>query len=144
MNETEAEVVRVEGEYLWLRSRVHQCETCADSGSCGVGKRPAALQRVRNTVGARQGDIVVVAIARGAVLRAALLTYLLPLALAVLAAVAGLHVAGDAASLGGLIGGLLLGGLLVRRMGQRLGGGEPLLTLSIKPIVPSLHRKSQP
>jgi sigma-E factor negative regulatory protein RseC len=144
VNETEAVVVGVEGDDIWLRSLVHQCETCADAGSCGIGKRPPPLQRLPNTVGARPGDVVIVTVASGAVLRAATLAYLLPLVLALIAAALGLRLGGDAAALGGLVGGLLVGWLVARRWGRRQGGGEPLLTVSIKPIVPSLHRKPQP
>jgi positive regulator of sigma E activity len=141
VNETEAVVARVEGDYLWLRPANGHCQNCSDAGTCGLGKRDVPLQRLPNTVGARVGDVVVLMVASGAVLRSALIVYILPLLCGMLAAAAGLQVGGEGAALAGLLGGLAAGWLLVARIDRQRSCREPVLSIRIKPLVPTLQRK---
>ena len=141
MNETEAVVVRVEDGYFWLRPVNGHCENCSDAGSCGLGKREVQLQRLPNTVGARVGDVVVLAVAGGAVLRSAALVYLLPLIAGLVGAAIGLDLGGEGVAFAGLLAGLVVGWLLVARVDRRAQDREPLVSIRIKPLVPTLQRK---
>ena len=142
MNETEALVARAEGDYIWVRSCVRHCEKCEDSGSCGITAQQPALQRLRNTVDARVGDVVVIGIASGAVLKAAVLTYLLPLILALGASASGLYLGGDGGALAGLVVGLTVGWTLARQAGQGLSiAGEPAVSLRLKAVDSTSQRK---
>ena len=142
MNETEALVARAEGDYIWLQSCVRHCEKCEDSGSCGITSQQPALQRVRNTVNARVGDVVVVGMATGAVLKAAALIYLLPLILALGASAIGLYLGGDGAALVGLVAGLTVGWTLARQAGRGMSiAGEPVMSLRLKAVVSTSQRK---
>ena len=81
MSESEAVVVRVEDDlaYIEVRSDVSACGSCGDKGHCGKSQAGPRQYAVHNTVGAAAGDVVVVSVPDGAVLRAAALTYLMPL-----------------------------------------------------------------
>jgi sigma-E factor negative regulatory protein RseC len=137
MTENEAVVISLDGSdaYVDVNAACSGCEQ--KTGGCGLGdgkgKRP---QRVPNKVGAKVGDKVILSIPDGLVLRAVLHCYLLPLALAFVAALLGMAVAGDpGAFMGGLVG-LIAGWLALRRVGHR----EPLVTMRLKDPVVYFHR----
>ena len=140
MIDSEAVVARLEGEHAWLElCRPSACGSCGSAEACATG-RNKRLQRVRNTVGARVGDTVVVTVAEGAVLRAAVWSYLMPLALALLGAAVGAAGYDDVGALIGVAVGLAAGVVALRGIGARLEAGrEPLLALRIKPAVVQLH-----
>lgn len=144
MSDSEALVARVEGDDAWLDvCKPADCENCDSSDGCGLG-RGKRLQRVRNTIGARVGDIVIVTVPGGAVLKAAFFSYLLPLAAALLGATVGMKLAGESGALIGVLVGLVLGIAALRVASGRLAaGGEPLLAMRIKPVVVQLHRKQE-
>lgn len=139
MSESDAIVTRLDGEYVWV-DVVSDCSGCAGSGGCGLsdgkGKRP---HRVRNLIGARPGDTVVLAVPDGAVFRAVLYCYLLPLTLALVAAMAGMAFAGDAGAVVGAIVGLAAGWSGLSRFGQR----EPAPEIRLKASVVNFHRNPQ-
>lgn len=139
MTESEAVVTRLEGDFVWVNLN-SDCSSCAGSGGCGLGdgkgKRP---QRIRNTIGARVGDHLILSVPDGAVMRAVLYCYLLPLILVLLAAGGGMALGGEFGSIIGAIAGLSLGWLGLRRFGPR----EPAQEIRLKSTVVHLHRNSQ-
>ncbi len=142
MTEHEAVVMRLDGDHAWLDVNVASgCSSCAQGGCGGRAKRPP--QRVRNTVGARVGQRVIVSVPEGAVLRATLWSYGLPLMLMLLGAASGLTLAGDAGAAAGTVVGLLLS-LVALRFVDRCAGQarEPLVSMRIKDVVVQLHRNA--
>ncbi len=146
MTETEAVVTRLEGGYAWLKICGQRCDSCESSGGCGLhGGDTRRQQRVRNTIGLRAGDTVVVTITSGAVLKAAIYSYLLPLTLAVMAATVGSRLGGEGGALVGLLSGLMLGWTGTNWAGRRMSvAGEPALAMRIKAVVQPLHRNREP
>lgn len=141
MTESEAIVTRLDGEHLWLDAS-GGCSSCESSGGCGLsdghGKRP---QRVRNTVGARVGDSVILSVPDGAVLKATLWSYLMPLGLTIAGAASGQAFGGEAGAVAGALGGLTVGWGALRIVSTRLmSGREPLVTMRLKEVVVHLHR----
>ncbi|MBI4997799.1 MAG: SoxR reducing system RseC family protein [Rhodocyclales bacterium] len=139
MNESEAVVTRLDGEYAWVDLQPESgCSACGESGGCGLsdgkGKRQ---QRFPNSIGAQVGDRVMLGVPEGAVSRAVLYCYLLPLATVFALAAAGLAVAGEAGAMLGSLAGLGLGWLVMRLAGRR----EPLPSMRLKHAVVHLHRK---
>ncbi len=145
MNEIEATVVRIEGEYAWVRAAGSgsACGACAQQGSCssaGIENLPDAgsktrqqLLRLINTIHAVPGDSVVIRAPDGMVLRAVWLAYGIPLLLGLGGAMVAAAVwSGGLASLAGLFAGLASGFFLVRRCGPEAGRGEPMLSLRFK------------
>ena len=131
MIEERAMVVAVEEGYVWLETRRRSsCGGCQQaSGGCGAATLaklwPGQRARVRAIAepGLRPGDEVMVGLAEGALLRGALLVYLLPLALLLAGALLGQAVFAGAgeepvAALG--VVGLGLGFLAVRVLSRRL------------------------
>lgn len=138
MTESDAVVVRIEGDYAWVDIRSN-CSSCSSAG-CGLGSsRRMASQRVRNDIGARVGDPVTLAVPEGAVLRAALFCYLLPVALALAGGASGMAMAGEAGSVVGALLGLAGGWSALRVFDRR----EPELRMTIKNAVVQLQRNPQ-
>lgn len=114
-------VIAVSGNDAWVQTiRESACQSCSARHGCGQ-KALATMSggqsrqiRVPNTLGARPGDQVTVAIQESALLRASLLVYALPLALMVVTTgMAGAVLPGNdglamLAALAGLGGGLWL------------------------------------
>lgn len=138
MTESEAVVTRLDGEYAWVDLQPQSgCTTCGESGGCGLSDgKGKPQQRFRNGIGAQVGDWVVLGVADGAVLRAALYCYLLPLTMVFALAAVGLAVAGEAGAIVGALAGLGLGWLAMQLAGRR----EPQPTMRLKHAVIHLHR----
>ena len=112
------------------------CGRCNEVGGCRSGTLTQVFRKscrefaVPNSIGAREGDRIVVRMSGGSVSALALATYLLPLLGLVLGAVLGGLVAGRIAGgqaqllqvLGG-ISGLAVGGFIAARTAQRRGRG---------------------
>lgn len=119
----EVVVARVEGEhaYVEVAEDGQGCGHCHEAGGCQSGilgqlfRQGPRQFRIRNTIGAQPGQHVLVSVAAGATLRAALLTYLLPAVLLLCGAVAGAVLSdaqdADAGALLGALAGLALGWL---------------------------------
>lgn len=117
------------------------CGRCHEAGGCGgdllaQSLRPPKLNvyRVPNRVGAKVGDCVVVSVPEGAVLRAALLAYLIPALFLIVGAALGTAFAEDdrLALIGAGLG--LMLGLLVLRLAQwrLMGAGELLVSMRLE------------
>ena len=122
MSETLARVVRTEGDLAWVEVQAPaSCGACGGRG-CGsatvfgqlFSARPVAYP-VDNTIAARPGETVVVALDEGVLLRATLRAYGLPLLLVLLGAAAGMALGGEPAAIAGAAIGLALGGWQMRR-----------------------------
>jgi sigma-E factor negative regulatory protein RseC len=137
MNESEAIVQRLDGDYVWLDVQ-SGCTGCGKAGNCGLSaSRVKRLQRFRNEIGARVGDTVILSMPAGAVLKAVLYCYLLPLLLAMALAAAGMAIAREPGAVSGMAVGLLLGWYNLRRSGQR----QPQPVMRLKTTVVDLHRR---
>jgi sigma-E factor negative regulatory protein RseC len=140
MNESEAIVRRLDGDHAWLDLR-SACDACGESGGCGLSDgKGKPLQRLRNDVGARVGDTVILSVPDGIVLKAVIYCYLLPLSLVIGLAASGMAFAEEAGAIVGAGLGLLSGWIILRRSGIRLA--RP--TMRLKTGIVQLHRKIQP
>lgn len=138
MTESDAVVVRVDGEFAWVAVQTN-CSSCSSAG-CGLGSgRSRANQLVRNDIGARVGDQVTLTVPEGAVLRAVLFCYLVPVALALAGGASGMAIAGEGGSIIGAMLGLAAGWASLRIFGRR----EPELRMTLKSAVIQLHRNPQ-
>jgi len=106
------------------------CGRCHETGGCGghhLGRMFAGAPRtfrVDNALGAAVGERVTIAIAAGGVRRAANLAYGVPLLAAIVGALAGNALFGDAGAIGGAM--LALAGALFHvRHRSRSGAGSP-------------------
>lgn len=123
MSETLARVVRVEGDSAWVEVEApSSCGACGGRG-CGSSSVFGQLFRVRpasypvnNPIDAQVGDSVIVAVADGELLRAALRGYGIPLFSVLVGAVLGSALAGNAGSIAGALLGLVSGALSMRRV----------------------------
>lgn len=126
----EAVVARLAGKHAYLEVGGSSCAHCHETGGCqsGILGRMFRFEprqfRILNSIGAAPGDHVVVRIAKGATWRAALLTYVLPVLLLLLGAIAGNAIGGTAGgdvstACGALVGFAVgvLSGLTLRRTG---------------------------
>lgn len=141
--ESRAIVTRIEGAYAMVEVAPvpSGCGHCQEAGGCGGGLlaqslRPQKLNvyRVPNRVGAKVGDCVLVSVPEGAVLRAAILAYLLPALFLIVGAALGTAFAeDDRLALFGAGVGLALG-LLVLRLAQwrMAGAGELLVSMRLE------------
>lgn len=138
MMDQEAVVARIDGDCAYVElGGSGGCGRCHEAGGCQGGilaqlfRDKPRQYRIYNNIGAAPGDVVVVRVANGEPLRAAFLTYLLPVLLLLLGAAAGtvLGNRSDAtAALGALVGFAIavLAGLIFRR--TRIGQvAEPVL-----------------
>lgn len=136
MNETPAVVARAEAGYAVVEARpaagCGRCEAAGGCASAGLGRLFSAAPRrfrVRNPLGARPGEQVVLAVREGALLGAAATAYGLPLLLllggamlgAALAASPGLR---DLYAAAGAAAGLAAG-VAGARLIHALGRGDP-------------------
>lgn len=132
------QVVAESGDRVWVMTiRQSACQSCSARHGCGqkalatMSQGKANQILVDNTLGARVGDQVTLAIEETALLGASLLVYALPLLLLVAGAVAGHWWAGqtDAGAMLGAVTGLGSGFLLVRHLLGRTGRSwEPRMT----------------
>jgi sigma-E factor negative regulatory protein RseC len=147
MTESEAIVTRVDGQHVWLDvARASSCGSCERAGSCGTdSRRETQRRRVPNTVGARVGDTVVLGVPDGAVLKAVLWSYLVPLVLTIVGAASGLALGGEGGAVIGAVAGLAAGGFILGFAGRRLERArQPLLVMRLKPAIVQLQRKPHP
>lgn len=148
MNESSAVVRQIKGEFavVEMDSMPSACGRCEEQGRCGKsllteGGKPR-LYLIRNTVGAQVGDDVLVATPDGAVLKAALLSYFMPIVVGLVGAAVGVQWWGEGSgSIGGFVLGLAVGFGLLRYSNRRAANGrEPLLSMRLKRHVVSFEK----
>jgi sigma-E factor negative regulatory protein RseC len=148
VNETDGVVVRVEGEYAWVRAggAGHACGACARKEGCssaGAGSlfensvlgqaETTRMLRLPNTIHAHPGDAVVIRADDGMVLRAAWLAYGVPLLLALGGATLLLELTGsDLAAAAAALLGLVAGFFALHRKGKVSAATEPILSIEFK------------
>jgi sigma-E factor negative regulatory protein RseC len=128
MSDSEALVTGVAGEYAVVEVEClpSACGKCGDKGGCGKPQAGPRRYAVLNTVGARVGDRVVLSVPEGAVLRAAALSYLMPLVFVIGGAALAMAGFGDglptvAGAAAGLVFGLIILRIANMRMARRSG-----------------------
>lgn len=147
MNESDATVVRLEGQYAWVQAAGPgpACGSCAQKGGCstsGMGDildeaggqaRKPQLLRLPNTIHARPGDAVIIRAADGMVLKAVWRAYGVPLVLALGGALlaAGLT-SNEGFAIAGMLLGLTGGFSLMRVKGFDSSRSEPILSMTFK------------
>ncbi len=152
MIENDGVVVRLEGDYAWVRAEGagHACGACARKDGCnradagslldGAPAQSARLLRLANTIQARPGDAVVISAADGIVLRAVWLAYGIPLLMSLAGAMGASALTGnEVAPVAGMLFGLFAGYLITRRRGLSSSQAEPILSISFKRSPLSLH-----
>ncbi|MEQ1526292.1 MAG: SoxR reducing system RseC family protein [Gallionella sp.] len=142
MLETRATVIKLEGQHAMVESdNVSSCKQCQGKG-CGSSKlgqlfcASPRLFKVENSIQAKVGDEVVVAIGEGIVLRGIALAYLLPLLLLLVGAALGSALAvsraagQDGYAVAGALIGLMIGLVAARKIYLRFAKGyfQPYLT----------------
>lgn len=127
MIETPARILRTDGATAWVTAEAPtSCGACGGKG-CGSSVFTRLLHRdepeyaVDNLIGAQAGEAVVVGVADGAVFKAALAAYLVPLALLMAGAMLGARF-GEIQSVLGASLGMLLAVIWLRR---RRAGARP-------------------
>ncbi len=125
MSQCDALVVEVCGQEVWVEvpARSAACEHCRTPEICregllGLSAGPRRY-RLENRIGARVGDRVRLSVADGTLWRAALLSYGLPVVLAIAGAVVGQSIGADVWAITGAVTGLTCGLVLLRRHEMR-------------------------
>jgi positive regulator of sigma E activity len=147
MNESDATVVRLEGQYAWVQAAGPgpACGSCAQKDGCstsGMGDildeaggkaRKPQLLRLPNTIHARLGDAVIIRAAEGMVLKAVWRAYCVPLVLALGGALLAAALTGNEGfTIAGMLLGLAGGFFLMRVKGLDSARSEPILSMSFK------------
>ncbi|KRT56206.1 SoxR reducing system RseC family protein [endosymbiont of Ridgeia piscesae] len=128
MIEESARVITCDGDYALVETQQQAaCGSCQAGSSCGTSviagffKRRHPQLRVRNPIEAKAGQQVVIGLDERALLRASLISYLLPIFTLILCAIAGLELVRwmgiGQGELGSIIGGLL--GLIAGLIGAK-------------------------
>lgn len=147
MSQCDAVVVEATAHEVWVEvpGRAPSCGSCKTSSACQdglLGLRAAPRRyRLENRIGARVGDQVSLTVAEGMLWRAALASYGLPMGLAILGAVAGQSLAGDAWAVVGTVAGLMCGLVLLRRK-ELLARQDGSLSLQVQTRQISFKEKS--
>jgi sigma-E factor negative regulatory protein RseC len=135
MSQCEAVVVDANDREVWVEvpGRAPSCGKCSNTDACqegllGLSAGPRRY-RLDNLIGARIGDHVQLTVAEGTLWRASLLSYVLPLVLAIGGAVIGQLQAGDGAAAIGTLAGLGCGLALLRASEMRARRSGSLLSL---------------
>lgn len=138
MNQCEAVVVAVSAGEAWVEvpGRAPSCGNCKTADACqtgllGLSAAPRRYQ-VANSIGARVGDRVQLTVAGGTLWRASLMSYVLPLLLAIAGAAGGQSLAGDAGAMMGTLAGLGGGLVLLRRNEMRARREGSLYSLQVQ------------
>lgn len=145
MTESDAIVTAIDGDFavIEIQEHVSACGSCHARGSCGKSAEKPKQYSVRNTMGAAVGDTVVLRAPDGAVLKAAGLSYLMPLLFLFAGALGATHWLGDGwpAVLGALFG-LAIGFVMLRIMARRRRSREPWLSLALKRHVVNFDKET--
>ena len=138
MTHCDAVVVAVAGREVWVEvpERAPNCGSCKTADACQTGLLGLSAgprrYRLENRIGARVGDHVQLTVAAGTVWRASLLSYVLPLLLAIGGAAIGQFAAGDVGAVTGMLAGLGCGLVLLRRNEIRARSDASVFSLQIE------------
>jgi positive regulator of sigma E activity len=148
MTRCEAVVVDVAGGEVWVEvpERAPSCGSCKSADACqtgllGLGTGPRRY-RLENRIGARIGDRVQLTVADGTVWRASLVSYVLPVLLALGGAAIGQFAAGDAGAVLCLLAGLGCSLVLLRRDELRARGDAGRFSLQIETLTIRIKEQS--
>ena len=138
MSQCDAVVVEVSGAEVCVEvpGRAPACGSCKTVDACqggllGLSAGPRRY-RLENLIGARVGDRVSLTVAEGTLWRASLVSYVLPVLLAIAGAVIGQFAAGDAWAVIGTLTGLGCGLALLRLSEIRARRGASLFSLQVQ------------
>ncbi len=145
MIEAQGQIITIDGDYVWVETEIKSgCNHCSAKSGCGTGILSGILGRRRpqlrvvNSLRAKVGDAVVVAVNEGGVVTGSLLLYLLPLFMMIIAAAIGDMLSGEGwaimlAALG-LLGGFGLAKILTKgaTVSQQL---RPVLVRRVESVV---------
>lgn len=147
MTESEARVTALEGDFavVEVAALPSACGKCGERGGCGKSAASPRRYVVPNAIGACPGDHVMVAVPDGAVLKAAALSYLMPLLLVIGGAAAATAWVGEGLpAVAGAAMGLLAGLAVLRMTNTRLTRGrEPWLALTLQRTVINTEKESR-
>ena len=148
MSQCDAVVVEVSGAEVWVEvpGRAPACGNCRTTDACregllGLSAGPRRY-RLENRIGARVGDRVQLAVAGGTLWHAALVSYVLPLLLAIAGAVIGQSLAGDGWAAVGTLTGLGCGLALLRGNELRARGDGNMFSLQVQTMEARFKEKS--
>ena len=138
MSQCDAVVVEVSGSEVWVEvpGRAPACGLCKSADACqddllGLSAGPRRY-RLDNLIGAGVGDRVTLTVADGTLWRASLVSYVLPVLLAIGGAIIGQSAAGDAWAATGMLAGLCCGLALLRRNEIRARHDSSLFSLQVQ------------
>ena len=147
MSESEALVTRVDADFavVEVAALPSACGKCGDQGHCGKAQPGPRRYAVPNTVGAHVGDRVVLCVADCAVLKAAALSYLMPLVFMIgAAAIAAAWGGNGLPAVAGAAGGLALGLAALRYSNARLAHArEPWLFMRLQGHTSTLDKETR-
>jgi len=102
MVEAQGQIVKIDGDFVWVETEIKSgCNRCSARSGCGTGILSGVLGRRRpqlrvpNSLGAKVGEAVVVAVEESGVVTGSLLLYLLPLFMMIFGAVTGDTLSGE-------------------------------------------------
>jgi sigma-E factor negative regulatory protein RseC len=133
--EREGLVKGISGEFavVEVEAMPSACGKCGESGGCGKPQAGPRRYAVPNTIGARVGDRVILSVPQGVVLRAAVLSYLMPLVFVIGGAAAAMAAFGDGApTVAGAALGLAFGLIILRILNMRMARSRSWLRLALK------------
>lgn len=125
INETQAVVTALDGNYALVRTEAGGCGRCHEAGGCGGANISQMLcnnertWRVLNPHGAKVGELVRVAVADGALSSGAMLIYVLPLSCFIGGALFGVSLFAETGAIVGAGAGLALAWLVVSRRARQ-------------------------
>ncbi|MDP2135183.1 MAG: SoxR reducing system RseC family protein [Sulfuritalea sp.] len=120
MSQCEAVVVEASGGEVWVEvpGRAPTCGNCKTADACQTGLLGLSAgprrYRLENRIGAGVGDRVQLTVAEGTLWRASLLSYVVPLLLAIGGAALGQSLGGDLSAALGTVVGIACGLVLLR------------------------------
>lgn len=138
MSQCEARVVAASGNEVWVEvaGRAPSCGNCKTADACQTGLLGLAAgprrYRLENRIGAQVGDQVQLTVAEGTLWRASVWSYGVPLLLAIVGAMIGQSLSGDAAAVAGTLAGLVCGMVVLRRREVRARGEGSLFSLQVQ------------
>lgn len=136
-------VTKVEDNIAWVNTRSKlACSSCKVESTCGNGILEKYLSgrifvsKVQNTISAKVGDQVVIAIPQASVTKAALVVYCIPLLGIICGALFGeLGYGSEPVAIGASLVGLISGLFVIQIYNRKIGGNEHYMPKIVSKIV---------